>query len=400
MNVKVFRGLAVLFVLSAVLPLSANEVTAVWGRLYGRASTVDHKLAIMQSIVEQHDRDMIPVLTSALDEQVRNLSNQRSATEETQAYELIKMIVKELGRLKASQAATYTWEVVEAVDDPFLKGEAVIALGKMGARQYAGQMATMLRNLNFNYDELENQRANEVFAYALVLALERLKAEEGYEPIFFASMGWYSSLSGVKERAKQALAVIVEDPTQQLHSIMENNERYSVKTAALDAGLASQAPDEAKASLATFALQEGLRYTAKDGIEKRELKSLRLSALRAIGTLQTKDPAAAEPMESMLIGYQTNRIFEEDTMLTLLDAMGGFQDDEVAKALASFLSYQTERRQYGASDSLRIAKATIQALGSTGSSAGFEALTMVTVSEFWEGSVRREAKAALQKLNL
>lgn len=393
---KLYIGL-VLLSLSVVL--SANEVTAVWSRLYQRASSLDHKIQMMMNIVEQHDRDMVPVLSDALDEQVRSLRNIESVTERSKAYTLTKMIVKELGRLKALEAAGFTWEVVEAVDDPLLKGEALIALGRMGAKRYAEQMATMLRNLNFNYDDIQKQRDNEIVAYALILSLERLKDPVAYEPIFFASIGWYSSRSGVKERAKEALAVIVDNPIPQLKEIMENSDRFSVKQTALEAGIASQAPEDSKAELAVLAIEEGLQYTAKDGIERRELRGLRISALDALRRVETKDPAAIEPMKRMLIGYQTERRFQEDEMLYLLSAMSTFRDDETARALSDFLNYQTDRRSVRASDSLRIAKATIQALGSNGSSVGFEALTLVSISGFWEGSVQREAKAALKKLD-
>jgi hypothetical protein len=115
--------------------------------------------------------------------------------------------------------------------------------------------------------------------------------------------------------------------------------------------------------------------------------------------LQNKNPEVLEPMESMVLGYQTGRLFEEDEMLMLIETMGTFDDDESARILSSFLMYQTERREGRASDSLRIAKATVQALGDIGSPVGFEALTMVTIASFWEGSVQREAKAALEKLN-
>jgi hypothetical protein len=395
-----FRVIGVAFILFLAVATAGwgNEISAVWSRLYQRATTLDQKLQMMINIVEQHDRDMIPVLTGALDEQVRNLRNLTSTTERVKSSELSKMVVKELGKLKTMEAASLIWEVVQAVDEPFLKGEALIALSRIGARQYGPEMALMLRNINFNYDDLQKQRENETLAFALILSLERLGVPEAYEPIFFASIGWYSSRSGVKERAKEALSVIVDDPTEQLLNIMERAERYGTKQIALEAGYASKAPAENKAALAVKALDEGLRYTAKDGIERRELKSLRLTALNAIRAIDYKDPAAIDSMEDMLIGYQTQRLYEEDETLTLLSALGSYSDDKSARALANFLNYQTERREVRASESLRIVKATIQALGRNGSRVGFEPLTIVTVSSFWESSVQREAKAALEKL--
>jgi hypothetical protein len=397
-------GKLILFMLPLLLmflhiPLQANEVAAVWTRLYERSTTLDQKLQIMQSIVDQNSRDMIPVLSDALEEQILSLENRTGTTERTKAINLITMIVKELGSLRAAEASSFIWQVVEAVENPVLKGEAIIALGRIGARQYASRMSTMLRNINFNYGELSSQRDNEIIAYALVVALERLKAEESYEPLFFASTGWYSTRSGIKELAKDALSTVVEDPADQLISIMEASDRYGIKESALSAGMASQAAETSKARIAAFAFSEGLRYTPKDGIERRELKSLRLAALRALKELEHKDAAVLDTMGRMLIAYQTERLYDEDEILALIDTMSGYKSDESARILADFLRYQTERRQFGPSDSLRIARATINALGEIGSMSGLEALAEVAVSSFWEGSIQREARSARERLS-
>jgi hypothetical protein len=211
-----FLFIPLLFLIIAAPLFAQNEVSAVWSRLYSRASTLNQKKQILINIVEQHSRDMIPVLQKALIERIDDLRNPKSTTEREQAMELAKMVVKELGRLKASDTSRYVWEVVQSAEDPFLKGEAILALGKMGAREYAQELAMMLRNSNFNYDQLKNQRKNEIIAYSLVLALERMKHPAGYKPLFFASTGWYSGESMVKEKAKEALTVVVEDPTDQL----------------------------------------------------------------------------------------------------------------------------------------------------------------------------------------
>ena len=51
--------------------------------------------------------------------------------------------------------------------------EAIIALGKVGARQYSVELNLMLRNLNFNFGEIQDQRGNEIVAFSLVQALAR-----------------------------------------------------------------------------------------------------------------------------------------------------------------------------------------------------------------------------------
>ena len=177
----------------------------------------------MMNIVEQHNRDMIPVMTDALDQEIRSFRNTSGITQKRMQIDLMTVIVRELGRLKAAESDAVLMETVRITKDPILKGEAVLSLGKTGARQYSDQLALMLRNLNFNMDGIQNQRENEIEAYALVRALELLRSESGFEPVFFASLGWYSTQSGVKERARRALVVMVDDPSEQLSSILLNN---------------------------------------------------------------------------------------------------------------------------------------------------------------------------------
>ncbi|HKK64486.1 MAG TPA: PBS lyase, partial [Clostridia bacterium] len=70
----------------------ANEIAAMWTRLYERARTLDQKQQIMMNIVEQHSRDVIPVLNDALDEEVRTFRNTANVTEAGRKIELMKMV--------------------------------------------------------------------------------------------------------------------------------------------------------------------------------------------------------------------------------------------------------------------------------------------------------------------
>lgn len=377
----------------------ADEVTAIWTRLYERARTLDQKQQIMVNIVEQHSRDMIPVLTEALDAELRTFRNTDNVTEESQKNELMKMVVKELGRLKAREAAPVVWETVETVDEPLLKGEAIVAVGKMGARQYADEMAMMLRNINFNYDEIENQRKNEIIAYSLVMALGRLKAEAGYTPVFFASEGWYSGRSQVKQLAEKVLQQMVDDPTDHLLTILRENSDYELKLAALRESEESAAPETGKAEVAAAALDEGLRYSPRNQTERRQLKTIRLNALRVLRKYpQPEDESLLDNMARMLRHYREDRSFAEDEMITLLEAMGTFSGEEIARPLADLMAYYNERREHTPPDSYRIVRALIQAMGDVGHAAGLEELTVITISEYWEGSIQREARAAIDQI--
>ncbi len=395
--------LILLFLLIGSQFVIANEVAAIWTRLYERAQDVNQKQEIMVNIVEQHSRDLIPVLIDALDEEVRTFRNTQNVTEKTKKIELMKMVVTELGRLKARDAATILWETVQIAEDPILKGEAITALGSIGARQYAEDLAMMLRNLNFNYDDIQDQRKNEIIAYALVTALGRLKAEVGYSPVFFASQGWYSGKSRVKQKAEKVLQQMVDNPTDQLMSILRNNSEYELKLAALRAAEESTAPETGKALVAAAAFDEGLTYSPKNQAEKRILKTLRLNALRMLRKYPeiedgTERDELVEDASQMLRLYRVDRAYQEDEMITLLEAIGTYTGKEIAEPLSELMAYYNERREFTPPDSYRIVKSLIQALGSVGHLAGLEELTIVTISDYWEGSIQREAKAAIEKI--
>ncbi len=389
---------AVVIAVVLVAPLSANEVSAVWTRLYKKATSLSQKYNIMENIVEQHSRDMIPVLEQALQEQVANFQNTGDTTAQMEKTKFTKLVVKELGRLNDHDAADLLWAVVENAKDPFLKGEAVIALGRVGARKYVNKMNLMLRNLNLNFGSIQDQRKNEIVAYALVMALERLKQPESYTPLFFAAHGWYSRQSGVKEKAAAALDTVAADPTKQLNKIILDTSAYDLKLAALMAGEHSKASAESKASLAVTALDQGLSHSPQNVTEKTQLKTLRIEALRILETGTAKPESAVPLMKSILVGYQTERLFDEDEMLQLLETLGTYKSDSSAQIMADFLSYLTDRKESGGRVPFRISKALVMAMGSNGNKLCFEELTRASYSDAWENSIKREAKKALSKL--
>jgi hypothetical protein len=375
----------------------ANEVSAVWARLYGRARSMQQQYDIMLNIVELDDRDMIPTLSSALEELLLNQRNLGSTTEKALHTRLTKLIVMELGTLKALETADYVWDVQQTADDPILKGEAIIALGKMGAKEYADEIAMILRNLNLNLDPGENVRFDETIAYACVMALGRMKELVGYESVFFAARGWYSSLSRVKEKAKSVLVTMVDDPTSELLDILTSYSEFDIKLDALRTSYDSKAPAGNKLEVAKAALRDGLIHEGKNRVEETYLTRMRLLSASMFMEFGLQDPAAVPLLEEMVLdNYRANKGIDE--ILTALQALGTSRDDAAAGVLSNFLKLQNERQSSGlTTGDYRVVKTTIQALGNTENPIGTEELFMVEHSN-WVGSVTREAKAAMEKI--
>lgn len=403
--------LSLIVFLIGLYAVSASEVAAVWTRLYERANSLSQRYHIMLNIVEQDNKDMIPVLTKALDELVSNFQNVTDTSLKQRQIDLTKMVVKELGYLKARDASNLVWDVVQTTDDTLLKGEAVLALGKMGARQYGEQMAKMLRNLNWAGGDVSNKRDNEILAYSLVKAFERLKHEAGLEPVFFASRGWYSNRSGVKEAAKKALQVMTDDPTDMLAEVIETNDDYKWKLAALEAERNSDAPDQRKGEVAALALEKGFRLSPNNMIEKRQLRQLRLTSLKMLtGLPKPDDPQLIKNIDNMLTDYWRNKEssdYELDEILQLIYTMGTFENDEVARILVDFMENMNNARSSGRMVELRVAKLTINSLGNImGNEAISEGVRQMAISQLvnagairqWEGSIQRLAESTLEKI--
>lgn len=406
MRVEIIRKYTVrtLLVLSLLLApagmvLHANEVASMWSRLYQNASTNEHRYQIMLNMVELDSRDLGPVYLEALEEQLRGYENIEETTERFAANQLIVLILRELGQQRVTESADAVWNMLEINPQVNVMSEAVSTLGRIEATQYAGRLALMLRNMNLQVSPLSERREIEAVALSTVTALERLREPVGFEPVFFASNGWYSTQSGVRAAAREALPEIAEDPTDILMDITRDTTSIEVKQLALRVGLDSNAPETRKAEFAARSLEHALSVNSRTRIEEQALKSLRMNALTAIRELDQKSDRAIPSMARMLTQYRSDRLYDEDEMLTLINTMGSFSNDDSVRALAGFMRYQTEARERGViPDSPRIPRATIIALGNTGNPSAMEDLNMVIYSDQWESGVRREARAALDRI--
>ena len=195
------------------------------------------------------------------------------------------------------------------------------------------------------------------------------------------------------------LQQLVDDPSDQLLRILRTNDDFQLKLAALQAAEKSDAPEIAKAEVASAAIDEGLTYSPKNKSESRELKTIRMNALEMLKKYpQPENERLIENLISMLRMYRSERVFDEDEVITLLEALGTFTGEDVARPLSEMLGYYNQRREVAPPDSYRIVRALIQALGDVGHLSGIEELTIVTISDYWENSIQREAQASINKI--
>ena len=382
----------IIFFLLLILPhlIFADEVSEVWSKLYKQAKTVKQKYDIMLNIVELDNRDMIPTLIEALEElNMQDLYMDKK--EKVVQNDLKILVVRELGELRASGASEEIFRVVREAEDSHLKEEALIAMGKTGSKDYALNIALILRNLTFSRGE--NIVSDEAIANGCIKALERLGEPVGYLPVFYATTAGFSRR--VTETAEKALLNIVDDPSDILTALIMTESCFEMKLHGLRAEYKSNASELRKFEVATHALNEGLINKPADLDEEALLREIRRLALEMIIELKDKNNKPIPLIEQVLYRYN-----DDSEKVYAIEALKSISTNEAVKSLISFLAYQNDRQASGvtAMDN-RIIMATIKALGSLESKVGYQELLRVKFSGY-PAAVEREADKALKSIDL
>jgi len=300
--------------------LYADEKSAVWERIYRNAVNDEMRYAVLLNIRELHDRQFGNLLTEAL----TDLVSRRIELGDNNAVEvkvrLATAIVQELGELKEVAAADQVFQVYKEITSyPFLKSEAAMALGKMRALDYVPNLARDLADSSLQPDR-DKAAAQEILAFGLVQSLAMMKDSRGYEPVFFASIGWYSPQRKVKETAKSMLKVMVDDPTDSLLKIIQDQPTAPNKLRALEAEDDSNAPDSGKAKVALSALEDGVRVVPGNIVEATQWGDLRKKAMAVLVKAKDKTPTAAALYRQQ---YKTAGVAKDTTeILSILQLLG------------------------------------------------------------------------------
>ena len=381
--------------LGGVTSVWADPVTDSWVSTYRRATTIEQRLQIMQSMVALDDPALVPVLADALRDQL-DLREQRSRTDEVLWGSLVRLIVEKLARSGARETAPLLYRVVEQAQDPVVRAEALEALGAVGATDYADEIALLLRNLAlYRGEHLEGE---ETLAAAAITALGALRQEVGYTAVFAALHTGISRR--VTDLADEALAHMVPDPTTILESLVRDEADVGVKLLALRRGLSSDAPVASKARLAAAALEQGLTRVSNTPTETTSLSLLRSEAMTGIAKAAVAD--AAVPAASVRLAA---RVLDLDAdvneLLLAVDTLRSIRGASASDALLEFLLRSNDRQAAGlvaSPDRIRVVVAAIQALGALGARNALPELTRTQVIATWPGSLIAEAKAAVQAI--
>ena len=386
---KIFNAFIIVlfFVISAEFSFG-DENTELWTKLYNRAQTYQQKYKIMLNMVEIQNQDMIPAFINALNEltQAVNISKGNLAT----VKKLEVLAIRKLGDLKATEASGLIYDVVRNSNGPFVKSEALISLGKIGAKKYAQNISVILKNLT-TYRGGENIQGQDSIAYGCIYALEKFKNPVGFLPIFLAANGGYSRY--VKDAAKKALVNIIDDPSSILDGIIRYESSYKLKITALETEDNSKANENEKIDVATTALEIGLSVKPANIKEDTYLRDLRIYALKMFLKYKIKNDKAVSYMVKIL--YRSKDINEK---IYAIKALGVINTRDSVSTLVKYLAYYNDRMGAGISEGdNRLIIETIRALGATKNPTANEELMRAKYSNY-PAVVSIEAENALKQI--
>lgn len=378
--------LVMVFLVSTAFVAVANEEAEVYRQIYKDAQTLQQKYAAALNLIQLQDREIAPILSEALADLLRTQNNYVEASDKELFGRTVKMLATALGDDKYDDAAPSLWGVVQQVSDPLARSEALIALGKIRALDYAERIALLLRNLDIAPGP--DRDSDEKTAYGCILALEKLKDPRGFMPVFYAVDSWYTLR--VRQQADRSLPNIVADPTDLIMDLIRT-ESADRKLYALKESTISQAPADRKITADLLALSVGQATLPRDRTEAKVLADLRKLAFRSLITLKATIEDEVDPA---VTSYNSG--FDDEERLLALQALGVNAGDKAAAALRDILLKLDSDQKSGIADETRnrMAKAAIENAAATQNHMVRAALIAVASDDKWSNSIIYAAQNA------
>ncbi len=372
------------------ISLYAGDMAEMWSRLYANSTTLEQKVTAMEKMVLLDDPSLEMTFTSALDELLNGNMASQSVGPQSYVWEnLVRMSMNELAQFQAVDAAYLLYQVVKNYSG-IIKADAIMALGDMRATDYSGDIAMLLRNLNMNADPDKNNA--ELEAYSAIYALGRMKAVEGFSPVFYAHVGWYSRRT--RTQAEQVLSEMLEDPSEEILKILVDAD-YKQKLIALNVELESGASPDGKEKVVIEALKLGVESHSSDPTDKSDLYQLRVIALTACYQLGISNVSS---LEYLARAYREADKLEEKILI--VQAVGTNGSDQAIALMADWLTVFHEKMLSGLNpnnDEITLITQLIYGLEISGNELAKPVLSEIEIYGY-SNKINRAAAAALKKL--
>ena len=317
-------------------------------------ATVYDLLDIVQSVRDRNLSGIGYFYEHALRMLLYRLPNFNSPLERMAVQDTARIILRGLAAEKQTTAGPYVWSLIQEFDivqernDGLLMTEGIITLGEIGAVDYLPHIILRLDNFNADFTtDSHARRKIQMGATGAIAALEALGRPEGVRPVFFASIGWFDP--EIRAIAAAAFPHIMEDPSEIVSEIIRSPfNDPSVKFAAWEKLLQSNAPDSSKANVAAIALEISYTYVTPYSEFQKYLTELRMSAIDAIRDYGVEDgsPVYAYLERTYREAYNTPTP-DFGTIMRVISTLSAIRTDEAVEILTAFLREINTRRRSG-----------------------------------------------------
>jgi hypothetical protein len=359
--------------------------------MYNDANGMQAKLTVLQEAAGTNFSDSSEFYAWVLDRAVLEYPTVQGNQNMEAANTIARFAIRQLADAQYQAAAQNIWRVVDAYPDAVVRSDAIIALGKLGAKEFVPQIVRLLQDLNAR--PASDLQAGEQLAGGAITALESYQEPVGYLPVFFASVGWYTER--IKSQAAAALPNILEDPTESMLDVIQSSAYpYDAKYTALRAIEQATISNDKKAAVAVVALGEGWRSSTSNPRLRMELAQIRKLSLDMIRRYGTAD-AAVYP----LLDRSYRDGLDEEERFGAVTALASLATDESVRLLASYLTVINMELQDGSLTQAgeRMVRILIPALGATRHTGALTVLRSVQ-AKGWTHAVKALATDALRNI--
>ncbi|MDR1399533.1 MAG: hypothetical protein LBJ41_06410 [Treponema sp.] len=352
---------------------------------FQRATSVGEQLNVLQTVSSENLDGSAAFFAKALKTFLWQIPDTRTLKEKIALEESLRIITDQLSQQQYAEAAADLWRVVERFSNPIIRADALIALGSLGDPTY---LLRIIRFLDQNtLYPTQPREDGERLAYGAITALGSLGDASAYMPVFAAANGWYSTW--IKERAKEILAQLAEDPAEQLIKGI-NNTFYPFQTRyqALIALDESSASAELKSQGAQVALRAGWTHSP---LTSPEVVLLRKYAIKMLG-----ENGVSDEQVYTLLWRSYTQSYDMEEKFAVMSTLSQLRTEPAVGLLVSFIHDINERHRYGTLQDTdeRLIRALIPALYDTESSEGDSVLKEFTLVD-WTSHIIELARKSI-----
>jgi hypothetical protein len=388
--------LLILILTASLYSQAANVKT--WKVIYGQAITLKDKGLKVADMAEAATPEFEPLVISILQEQLDYvvLNKPQDKKEfDVWVYNTVQIAAK----LKLTNTATYLQKLYEKTQNPRLRGECALAIGKTDAKNLIPWMNQELVILNelHRTGQLKGKEEN---AEGVIRALGLLKDPSSFGVLFYSSRPHYPEK--IRKLALESLKTVADKPSLLVSDYIKNEKNIALILDALKYSNESASPDADKITAAKTALGTALDYLANTSDKewenfRRDTKNL---AVQSLGNLKAQDPEVITLIE---------RKWDQDMKdtqnnLISIEALEKIATENAALLLVKKVTWLNKMTNEGGGTGItkdegeKIMLALIKALGTIGNRVAEDELVKLTTSNQYGRTITEEAKKSLNKL--